>query len=114
MAFDVVWSGGVNGPYPSVVVCRAGGEMAYVRTDQYAGDVGVMCLEGGDGDEGGDIAVLDHAPDVDVALEPDRFSWCDSKFGEERASCLPSCCRHRAKCHRWPPSRWRRRRLPRG
>lgn len=28
-----------------------------------------MGLEGGDGDERGDVAVLDHAPDVDVALE---------------------------------------------
>lgn len=69
MALDVVWGGGVDGPDSSVVVGGAGGEVADVGADENAGDVGVVGLEGGDGDQGGDVAVLDHAPDVDVALE---------------------------------------------
>ena len=69
MTLDVVRSAGVNGPDSSVVVGGAGGQVADVRADQHAGDVGVVGLEGGDGDEGGDVAVLDHSPDVDVALE---------------------------------------------
>lgn len=54
--------------------------MTYVRANQHAGDIGIVCLEGGYRDEGGDIAILDHPPDVDVALGNKlggRFSWCN-------------------------------------
>ena len=68
VALDVVRRGRVDGPDARVVVGGAGRQVADVGAQQDARHVGVVGLEGGDGDEGGDVAVLDHAPDVDVAL----------------------------------------------
>ena len=42
--------------------------MPDVGAEEHAGDVVVVGLEGGDGDEGGDVAVLNHTPNVNVAL----------------------------------------------
>ena len=59
---------GVDRPDAGVVVGAAGTKMADVGGEKHAGDVGGVGLEGGYGDERGDVAVLEHAPDVDVAL----------------------------------------------
>jgi len=60
--------GGVDGPDAGGVVCGASGEVAGVGREEDAGYVGVVGDEFADGDEGGGVAGLDHAPDVDVAL----------------------------------------------
>lgn len=58
----------VDGPDAGGVVGAAGGQVADVGREQDAGDVGGVGGELADGDERGDVAVLDQAPDVDVAL----------------------------------------------
>ena len=58
----------VDGPDAGIVVGAAGAEVADVGGEEDAGDVVGVGLKGGDGDKGGDVAVLEHAPDVDVAL----------------------------------------------
>jgi hypothetical protein len=60
------WVGG-DGPDACVVVRGTGCQVADVRGEENTGDVCCVCLERGYGDEGCDVAVLDHAPDVDVA-----------------------------------------------
>ena len=60
--------GRIDGPNAGVVVGAAGAEVADIGGEEHARDVGGVGLEGSDGDEGGDVAVLEHAPDVDVAL----------------------------------------------
>ncbi len=59
---------GIDRPDAGVVVGTAGAEVADVGGEEHAGYVGGVGLEGGYGDEGCDIAVLEHTPDVDVAL----------------------------------------------
>jgi len=58
------------------VVGAAGGEVADVGGEEHARDVGRMGGEGADGHEGGDVAVLDQFPDVDVALRICMVSGC--------------------------------------
>jgi len=67
---------GDDGPDSRVVVGAAGGEVADVRGEEHAGDVGCVGGEGADGDEGGDVAVLDQFPNVDVALRLHAVSGC--------------------------------------
>lgn len=67
---------GDDGPYARVVVGAAGGEVADVGREEHAGDVGCVGGEGADGDEGGDVPVLDQFPDVDVALRIRVVSDC--------------------------------------
>ncbi len=67
-ASDVVRGAGVYGPDAGVVVSAAGAEVADVGGEEHAGYVGGVGLEGGYSNEGGDVAVLEHAPDIDVAL----------------------------------------------
>ena len=50
---------GDDGPDPRVVVRAAGREVAHVGGEQHARDVGGVRGERADGDEGGDVAVLD-------------------------------------------------------
>lgn len=50
------------------MVGGAGREVPDVGGEEDACYVGHVRLEGGYGDEGGNVVVLDHAPDVDVAL----------------------------------------------
>jgi hypothetical protein len=59
----------VDGPDAGGVVGAAGSEVADVRGEEDVGDVGSVSEELADGDEGGDVGALDHAPDVDVALD---------------------------------------------
>lgn len=63
-----MWGVRVDGPDAGIVVGAAGGEVADVGREEHAGYVGGVGLEGGHSDEGGDVAVLQHAPDIDVAL----------------------------------------------
>jgi len=63
-----VWGARVDGPDAGVVIGAAGGKVADVGGEEHAGYVGCVGLEGGYGDEGGDVAVLEHAPHVDVTL----------------------------------------------
>jgi len=65
---DVVRRCRIDGPDPSGVVGGAGCEVADVGGKQDAVDVLVVGQKASNRDEGGDVAVLDHAPDVDVAL----------------------------------------------
>ena len=53
------------------MISAAGREVADVWGEEDAGYVGCVGLEGGYGDEGGDVCSLDEAPDVDVTLEGD-------------------------------------------
>lgn len=69
ISFEVVGLVGIDAPDAGVVVRAAGGEVADVGAKEDAGHVGSVRLEGSDGGEGGLVAVLLHAPDVDVALE---------------------------------------------
>lgn len=59
---------GVDGPDAGCVVGGAGGEVPDVGGEEDACDVGVVGYEFAYGHDGGDVAALDHAPDVDVAL----------------------------------------------
>lgn len=59
----------VNTPDFGGVVGGAGGEVAYVGREEDARYVFCVGLELADGDELGNVAVLDHAPDVAVSLE---------------------------------------------
>lgn len=49
------------------MIGAASSEMAYVGGEEYASNIGAMSSEFADGNEGGDIAILDHAPDEDAA-----------------------------------------------
>lgn len=42
--------------------------MTHIGREQDACDIGLMGDELADGDQGGDVLALDHAPDVDVTL----------------------------------------------
>lgn len=66
---------GDDGPDSRVVVGAAGGEVADVGGEEHAGDVGCVGGEGAHRDEGGDVAVLDQFPDVDIALRIARGQW---------------------------------------
>ena len=80
-ALDVVGSRRVDRPDTGVVVGAAGAEVADVGGEEHTRDVGGVGLEGGDGDEGGNVAVLEHAPDVNVALvQKVSGSWLGNKF----------------------------------
>ena len=68
VTFDVVRAVGIDGPDSSVVVGRTGCEVADVGREENSGDVGGVGLERSYWDEGGYVAVLEHAPDVNVAL----------------------------------------------
>lgn len=58
----------VDAPDAGVVIGAAGGEVADVGGEEHAGYVGCVGLEGGYSDERGDVAVLEHAPHIDVSL----------------------------------------------
>lgn len=58
----------VNGPDARGVIGTACCEMAHVRREEHACDVCVMCDELADRYEGSNVSVLDHAPDIDIAL----------------------------------------------
>lgn len=62
---------GVDGPDAGGVVGAAGREVADVGGEEDAGYVGVMGDEFADWDEGGDVFVLEHAPDIYIALWTD-------------------------------------------
>ena len=64
----------VDRPDAGVVVGAAGAKVADVGGEEYACYVGGVGLEGRYGDEGCDVAVLEHTPDVDVALMG-MISW---------------------------------------
>ena len=57
-----------DGPDPRGVVGRAGREVAVVRREKDSVDISVVGEEAGVWDERSDVAMLDHAPDVDVSL----------------------------------------------
>jgi hypothetical protein len=59
----------VEGPDARGVVGAAGCEVADVGGEKDARDVGGVGGEFADGDDGGGVVALDHAPDVDVALD---------------------------------------------
>lgn len=74
--FEAMRGVGVDTPDTGVVVGGAGCKVADVGGEKYASYVGGVGLEGGYGYYGCDVAVLDHAPDKDVALgERRRFSF---------------------------------------
>lgn len=55
-------------PDPSRVVGAAGCEVTHVGGEEHARYVGGVRGEGADGDKGGDVALLEELPDVDVSL----------------------------------------------
>lgn len=59
---------GDDAPDSGVVVCAAGREVAHVRREENAGDVGLVGGEFADGDQGGDVTVLLELPDENGAL----------------------------------------------
>ena len=59
----------IDSPDAGGVVGGAGGEVADVRGEEHAGDVGAVGAELGDGDEAGDVADGDETPDVDGAVD---------------------------------------------
>lgn len=65
---QVVRHGGIEGPDSGCVVGAAGCEVADVGREEDARDVGAVGGEFADGDNGGGVVALDHAPDVDVTL----------------------------------------------
>lgn len=67
--FDVVWRIRVNRPNTSGVVGRTSSEVTDVRRKENTVDVGEVGLEARDWNQGRNIAVLDHTPNVDIALE---------------------------------------------
>lgn len=87
--------GCVEGPDAGGVVGAAGCEVADVRGEEDAGNVGAVSGEFADGDDGGCVVALDHAPDVDVAL-------CGILGGfhvgceEEKAYSVVACADHAA------------------
>ena len=58
----------VDGPDARCVIGAAGCEMSHVWGQEHACDVGVVCDELADGDDGRDFGALDHFPNVDVTL----------------------------------------------
>lgn len=65
---QVVRDRGVERPDAGGVVGGTGREVTHVWGEEDAGDVCAMGSELADGDDGGCVVALDHAPDVDVAL----------------------------------------------
>jgi hypothetical protein len=65
---DVVRLRNVDRPNACCVVGAAGCEMAHVWGQEHACDVGVVCDELANGDDGGYFSALDHLPDVDITL----------------------------------------------
>ena len=66
-----IWSWGrreIDGPDAGIMISRTCCEMAHVWRKQHASDIGCMCLKRGNWDERSDIAILEHAPDVDISL----------------------------------------------
>ncbi len=68
ITFDIVGCGGVDRPDAGIVVCATGSKVADVGGEEDACYIGCVCLEGGDGDELGQVVGLSHSPDVDIAL----------------------------------------------
>lgn len=66
-----MWRIRVNGPNTSGVVGGTGSEVTDVRRKENTGDIGNVGLEARDWNQGRNIAVLDHTPNVDITLE-----WC--------------------------------------
>ena len=64
-----MWSCWVDGPDACVVIGAACCEMADVRREEDSSHISGMSLKGRDRYQRGDVAVLKHAPDVDVTLE---------------------------------------------
>lgn len=90
--------------------------MADIRTQEDTGDICGVSLERCNGDEGGDIAVLEHAPDIDIALT--QLASVDNTSHEEKDAgaksgnradtmetgvSLQSYSPHRVKYHRLQP-----------
>lgn len=66
---DLGWSVvGIKIPHLGGVVGRAGGQVLDIGRQEDAGEVVLVRLECADGDDTGGFLVLDHAPDVDIAL----------------------------------------------
>lgn len=66
---DVVRGGGVDGPNAGGVVGGARSQVADVGGEENACDVGGVGEKLANGEDGSGICALNHAPDVDVALE---------------------------------------------
>jgi hypothetical protein len=65
---DIVRLRNVDGPDTCCVVGAAGRKVANVWGQENTRDVGVVCDEFADGDDGGYFCALDHFPDVDITL----------------------------------------------
>ena len=61
--------GWVDGPDACVVIGTACCEMTDVRGEQNSRHVSIMSLKGRYRNQRGEVTILDHAPDVNVALE---------------------------------------------
>ena len=59
----------VERPDARGMVCRAGGKVTDVGGEEDAGDICLMGDEFTDRDERGGVTILNHAPNVDIALE---------------------------------------------
>ena len=64
-----MWSCWINGPDARIVIGTACCEMTDVWREKNSGHTRVMSLEGRYRYQRGDVPVLEHAPDVNVALE---------------------------------------------
>lgn len=63
-----MWGVCVERPDAGCVVCGTGCEVADIGGEENAGYVCGVCGEFANGDDGGCVVALDHAPDVDVSL----------------------------------------------
>jgi hypothetical protein len=59
---------GIERPDAGGVVGAAGREVPNIGRQQHTCDVGTMCGELADGDDGCGVVALNHAPYIDVAL----------------------------------------------
>ena len=78
-------------------------EVADVGREEDACDVGHVCLEGCYGDERGNVAVLNHAPDVDIALgfEFSRYEMRRGRtIGVRKVYNVRNCCQRREEFRR--------------
>lgn len=64
-----MWSCRVDGPDSRIVIGAACCEMADVWREENSSYISVMSLKGCHWYQRGDVAILDHPPDVNVALE---------------------------------------------
>lgn len=69
-----MWSCWVNGPNARIVIGAACCEMTDVRREENSSYIGGMSLKRRHWYQRGDVAILEHAPDVNVALEKKKVS----------------------------------------